>query len=265
MNIIAVDDEKLALEALVNTIKEAEPNAEIYSFRQPLEAISFADRVSCDIAFLDIKMRGMTGLELAKQLKDINENINIIFVTGFSEYSMDAFRLYASDYLLKPVDVAQIKNSLENLRHPVEICAKSKIRIYCFGNFEVFINGEPLIFNRKKTKELFAYLTDRRGTSCTMGELMAVLWEDKPDSISQRSNLRNLIYDLKNTLSKVGAEDIIVKNRNTISLKVDAVECDYFEFLRGNMWAVNNYRGEYMRQYSWAEMTTASLPPLQEK
>lgn len=94
---------------------------------------------------------------------------------------------------------------------------------------------------------------------------MDVLWEDKPDSISQRSNLRNLIYDLKNTLSKVGAEDIIVKNRNTISLKVDAVECDYFELLRGNMWAVNNYRGEYMRQYSWAEMTTASLLPLQEK
>lgn len=259
MVIIAVDDEKLALEVLVNAILEAVPDAHIHSFRQPLEAIKFAEETLCDIAFLDIKMRGMTGLEIAKQLKDINPRINIVFVTGYSEYSLEAFRLYASDYLLKPVDVQQIKGALQNLRNPIKPLSHKIIQVHCFGNFEVFVNGVPLIFNRKKTKELFAYLTDRKGASCSMGELIAVLWEDKPDSISQRSNLRNLIYDLKNTLSKVGADDVIVKSRNTIGLNINAIECDYYDFLIGKPSAVNSYHGEYMRQYSWAEMTTANL------
>ncbi|MGN0470663.1 MAG: response regulator [Acutalibacteraceae bacterium] len=259
MNILAVDDEKLALEVLVNAIAETAPDANIYSFRKPSEAMELAADVPCDIAFLDIKMRGMTGLELAKKLKDINGKVNIIFVTGYSEYSLDAFRLYASDYLLKPVDVQQVKSAMENLRYPVKHITKKKLQIQCFGNFEVFSNGVPLYFNRNKTKELLAYLTDRKGASCTMGELTAILWENKPDSISQRSNLRNLIHDLKNTLASVDADDIILKNRNTISLKADAVECDYFDFLCGTTSAVNLYHGEYMLQYSWAEMTTATL------
>ena len=260
MNIIAVDDEKLALDVLVSTINEVVSDAEIFGFRQPLEAISFAEKEKCDIAFLDIKMRGMTGLELAKRLKDINAKINIIFVTGYSEYSLDAFRLYASDYLLKPVDEEQVRKALENLRNPVNTPQKKKVKIKCFGNFEVFVNNEPLNFNRNKTKELFAYLVDRKGASCSMGEISAKLWEDKPDSVSQKSNLRNLIYDLKNTLANVGADEIIVKNRNTVRLKTELVDCDYYEFLKGNLSSVNTYQGEYMHQYSWAEMTTATLP-----
>lgn len=74
---------------------------------------------SCDIAFLDIKMRGMTGIELARQLKDIQGDINIIFVTGFSEYSLNAFRLYASDYLLKPATPDAVRQALGHLRTPV--------------------------------------------------------------------------------------------------------------------------------------------------
>ena len=265
MNIIAVDDEKLALDVLLSTINEVIPDAKIFGFRQPLDAISFAETEKIDIAFLDIKMRGMTGLELAKRLKDINGKVSIIFVTGYSEYSLDAFRLYASDYLLKPVDEEQIKKAISNLRNPVNIPVKKKVKIRCFGNFEVFLNNEPLIFNRNKTKELFAYLVDRKGASCSMGEITAKLWEDKPDSVSQRSNLRNLIFDLKNTLANAGTEDIIVKNRNTIRIKTELVDCDYYEFLKGNLSAVNSYQGEYMLQYSWAEMTTAALPVIENK
>lgn len=57
-----------------------------------------------------------------------------------------------------------------------------------------------------------------------------------------------------------GADDIIIKNRNTVRLKPELVDCDYYEYLKGNLSAVNTYQGEYMFQYSWAEMTTAVLP-----
>ncbi|MGN1318045.1 MAG: response regulator [Lachnospirales bacterium] len=261
MNIIVVDDERLALESLVNTIENVIENAKIHSFRNAKDALNFFENSECDIAFLDIKLKQMTGLELAKRFKNINDKVNIIFVTGFSEYAVDAFELYASGYLLKPVDEKQLKKALTNLRNPVNITSRKKIRIQCFGSFEVFFEDKPVIFKRKKTKELLAYLVDRKGASSTMGELIGVLWENKPADISRHSNLRNLIYDLKSTFSDLGVEDIIVKSRNSISIKVDEVDCDYYKFLQNTSNSVKLYNGEYMKQYSWAEITMANMPP----
>ena len=259
MNIIAVDDEKLALETLVDSAEKVMPDASIHGFCNPQEAVEYVQSNECEIAFLDIKMRGISGLELARQLKNIQGDINIIFVTGYSEYALDAFRLYASDYLLKPTTPEAVERALKHLRTPVKPQIDKKIRFQCFGTFEVFFGEEKLVFKRGKAKELLAYLVDRMGASVTMGELMSVLWEDGRDTISRKSNLRNLISDVKQTLAEVGSEDIIIKSRNTIALNYHAVDCDFYDFLRHIPYAVNAYRGEYMTQYSWAEITTASL------
>lgn len=260
MNIIAVDDEKLALNTLINSIKRSVAEARVHGFQNPEDARDFVRENSCEIAFLDIKMRGMTGLELARQLKDIRGDINIIFVTGYSEYSLDAFRLYASDYLLKPATPDAIIQALEHLRTPVRPAQTKKIRFQCFGNFEAYVDNKPLVFKRSKAKELLAYLVDLMGASATMGELMAVIWEDGPDTYSRQSNLRNLIAELKNVLSDAGVGNIILKNRNSIAIDCESVDCDYYDFLRHIPYAVNSYHGEYMMQYSWAEITTAALP-----
>lgn len=258
MRVIAVDNEALALEALSDAIREALPDGEVFCFRKPSEALAFVSENKCDIAFLDINMPGISGLDFAAKLRDISEDINIVFVTGYSEYALEAIKLCASDYLLKPVDAKQVKAALGRLRKPVEVNPQKKLQIQCFGNFEVFRDGEPLNFGRNKTKELFAYLVDRRGASCTMGELISVLWDDGMDSESRQSNLRNLISDLKSTLAAVGAEGVIIKGRNSISLNKDAVDCDYYSFLQEKP-SASGYSGEYMRQYSWAEMTLGAL------
>lgn len=260
MHIIAVDDEKLALDTIVDSIEKTLPEASVYGFRNPRDAVEYVENNRCDIAFLDIKMRGISGLELARRLKDIRGDINVVFVTGYSEYALDAFRLYASDYILKPASPEAVEKAINHLRTPVKPINDKKIRFQCFGSFEVFSGEKMLVFKRGKTKELLAYLVDRMGASVTMGELMSILWEDGQDTISRRSNLRNLISDVKQTLSEIGAEGIILKGRNTIALDCNAVDCDFYDFLRHIPYAVNSYRGEYMTQYSWAEITTASLP-----
>lgn len=260
MNILAVDDEKLALDTLVDSIRKTVAGAEVVGLQRPEDALEYARGNPCEIAFLDIKMRGMTGLELARRLKDIRGDINIIFVTGYSEYSLDAFRLYASDYLLKPATPDAVRQAMEHLRTPVKPEQTKRVRFQCFGNFEVFLDNKPLTFKRIKSKELLAYLVDRMGASATMGELMTVIWEDGPDTKSRRSNLRNLIADLKNVLSDAGMEQIILKTRNSLAIDCKAVDCDYYDFLRHIPYAVNAYHGEYMMQYSWAEVTTAALP-----
>ena len=81
MKIIAVDDEKIALQGLLASIQKAAPDAEIYGFRYTGEAIAHMENTPCDVAFLDIEMKGMNGVEVAEKLLSINPNVNIIFAT----------------------------------------------------------------------------------------------------------------------------------------------------------------------------------------
>ena len=119
MNIIVVDDEKLAFESTVEAIINAQPDAKIFDFRKTAEALECLKNNLCEIAFLDIEMRGMTGIELAKKFKDINPKINIIFVTGYSDYMKEAFEMHASGYILKPPTKEMIEKEIKNLRNPI--------------------------------------------------------------------------------------------------------------------------------------------------
>ena len=248
----------MALESLLEAIEEVLPNEEIHSFIQADEALEFVKSNDVDIAFLDIKMRGTTGIELAKEIKDIHPNTNIIFTTGYTSFAVSAFGVQASDYLLKPIEADQIRKALNNLRNPIKHNV-NRVRVKCFGTFEVFIDDNPITFKRQKTKELFAYLIDRVGANCTMGQLMTALWEDGEDNSSRQSNLRNLIADLKSTFNEYGVDNVINKNKNTISVFTNNIDCDFYDFMNYKPYAVNSYRGEYMSQYSWAEITLAKI------
>lgn len=255
MKILAVDDEELALEGLVSAAKKAEPSAVIYSFRKPKEALEFCKSTPCDVVLLDIKMRNMSGVKLAKEVKLINAHTNIIFTTGYAEYMKDAFALHVSGYVMKPITPAKIRKELDNLRFPVRPSGKNRVRFQAFGNFEVFIDGEPVKFRYELTRELLAYLVDRNGVLCTNGEIMAVLWGDECSA----SYFRTLIKDMKDAFSEAGCDDIIVQQRGKIGIVRENVDCDYFDWLDGKPYAVNLYRGEYMAQYSWAEITNAEI------
>ena len=123
----------------------------------------------------------------------------------------------------------------------------------------MFYNRSPVRFERQQTKELLAYLVDRRNALVSTGELMAVLWEGMPDTASRRSQLRTLISDLRRTMEGLGYPNLVVKQRGGIAVNLNYRECDYYAYMRGMPGAVNSYKGEYMRQYSWAEPTAALL------
>lgn len=260
MTIFAVDDEELALGLLVRTIEEVVPDATIRAFSNPLELIECASQHHCDVAFLDVSMRELNGLEAAKRLKETSPTTNIVFVTGYSEYMASAFALHASGYLLKPVTSQDVKAELDNLRHPVEVEAgEPKIFVQTFGNFEVFIGGKPLIFSRSKSKELLAYLVDRQGAAIKSTEAAAILWEDKEYDRSLQKQTQNIILAMIQTLKEAGAGDLIIKSWNSLSVDRTKFECDYYDLLNWDAKAVNSYCGEYMSNYSWAEMRTEAL------
>ena len=151
MNILAVDDEYFALELMRSALSEVAAGASVYLCRDVESALNTAMEKKIDVAFLDIHMPGKNGIELARELKMIHPKINIVFATGFSEYMKEGIDLRASGYLLKPVTPEAVKEELKNLRNPIEWSVKKRVKILTFGNFDVFIDGQPLKFERKQS------------------------------------------------------------------------------------------------------------------
>ena len=246
MKILLVDDEKLQLTRLEESVRSAVPSADIVTYTNPVLALSENKNTKIDIAFLDIEMPKLNGIQLAKALKGINPKINIVFVTAFDRFALDAMKMHASGFVTKPVNQEKIFEEINGLRYPVELTPTKKLQIKCFGNFEVFHDGQPLKFAYSKSKELFAYLVDREGSAININELNAVLWEE-----DHTSYLRNLISDIQKTLAKIGASDVFIKRHNECYIDTSKVDCDAYEYKNNNPEAIRMYRGEYMYQYSW--------------
>ena len=103
MKILAVDDEQLALEMLVEAIEEACPKAEVLGFLNPNDCLEEAKRGMFDAVFSDIQMPQMSGLAFAEKLQKIRPDVNIIFITAYDNHAVEAMNLHASGYLMKPV------------------------------------------------------------------------------------------------------------------------------------------------------------------
>lgn len=254
MKIIAVDDEKIALQGLLLSIQRAAPDAEVQGFRRAADAIAYMECTPCDVAFLDIEMKGMNGVETAERLKSIHPDVNIIFATGFGSYRDAAFDLHASGYLIKPITEDAVRRELQNLRRPV--AAPKRLKVMTFGNFEVLYDGTPLVFKYRKSKELLAYLIDRRGAMCSTGEIVSVLFEDDGDHKVYYHRLRS---DLIDTLAALHCENVIVQQRGMLGVLPDEIDCDFYDYLNGKAELNKLYHGEYMLQYSFAEVTNAEL------
>ena len=259
MRILVLDDEPVILQGMQQTIRRAIPDAEIIPFAFAEKALAWCRENSADIIFLDIEMPELNGMQLAKELRTLQPQMNIIFTTSYPEYAVEAYELRASGYLLKPVSESDVLREVENLRFDPGSNAEKKLRLVTFGNFMAYVGNEHLHFRYTKTLELLAYLTDRNGAFCTNGELEAVLWEDMMPSVQTASYLRQIRKDLVDTLDATGCYPALQQQRGRIRILPEAVQCDYYDALKGDIGVRSRYKGEYMSQYSWAETTNGWL------
>ena len=178
--------------------------------------------------------------------------INIVITTAYPEYALDAYKLYISDYVMKPVIRNDLKNALSHLRNPVREERKG-LYVQCFGDFTVFYDGKPLSFGRAKITEMFAYLIDRKGAACTNAQIRAALWGDLvSDDDRQRHYFAQITHEFRAKLDELGISDIYVQNRNSYAIVPDKISCDYYEALESDFESLVQFTGEYMAQYEWA-------------
>ena len=117
-NVIMVDDNGVILSDSLVVVEEVMPNANITGFIWPQEAIDYAKANRVDLAILDIEMGNSSGLDLCRTLLEINPTTNVVFLTAYADYSLDAWKTEASGFILKPLTPEGVREQLNKLRYP---------------------------------------------------------------------------------------------------------------------------------------------------
>lgn len=118
-NIIMVDDEKIILNGGMSVVSHLLPNASVTGFTSPTEALSFAGANRVHLAYIDIEMGKLNGLDLCRELLKINPRTNVIFLTAYSDYALEAWDTGACGFAVKPLTAKQVRDQLTRLRFPI--------------------------------------------------------------------------------------------------------------------------------------------------
>lgn len=253
MNVICIDDEYLILQRNMTLLKKIPQVESVEIFLSSQEALEYLETNEADIVFLDINMPDISGLELAETFRERWPDMAIIFLTAYNQFALNAFKVHANGYLIKPVEQEQFEEeirSVEKLRGGRE---KEKVKVITFGNFDLFIRGQNVAFARSLSKEILAYLICKNGTSVSRPELASVLWEDEPYDRARQKQLDVYIRSLMTTLAGYGIERIVEKSSGSFRIRPEYLDCDYYQYLKGEAAAHMQYTGEFLNNYSWAE------------
>ncbi len=272
---IIVDNEEPAINVLKILLEKTGQVTVVDSFLSAADALAGLKKAKADVAFLDIEMPETNGLELAENILAIDGNIEIIFVTAYDQYALNAFRVNALDYLLKPLsyeDVGQTVGRL-NKRKGLLTGPEPKLpgngRIYCFGKFSVYgpASKKPVKWRTSKAEELFAYMLQNLEREVPKWKICEALW---PEYAGEKVDiqLHTTIYKMKKVLSSANIHfdfsfnngsyrlslplayiDIVAFNSYTSSsLPVEESTTEKYEK------ALSLYQGDYLEEngYLWS-------------
>jgi two-component SAPR family response regulator len=259
LTVLIAEENDEARKQISDTVSKLRPEAELLCFGSSLAALAMARKREVDTAFLSTGMRELNGLILGSYLADLNPYINLIFLSDGPEYGYAAISRHASGYIINPPTEESVRRELDDLRHPDIQKREKRVFVQTFGNFDLFADGRPVAFKYSKTKEMVALLVNNRGARTTNGEIIAALWEDDGDPEKKGSYLSNLRQDLQNTLTRLKLNGIIIKQRGSLAIVPDRIECDLYDWLEKKQDSAYRYMGDYMNQYSWSEYMHAEL------
>lgn len=117
-NVIMVDDNKIILNGALPIIKDVMPNAVVSGFTKPMKALEYAKSNPISLAFLDIEMGNISGLDMCRELLSINPRTNVVYLTAYQSYAFDAWDTGACGFMLKPITAEDVRNQLGKLKYP---------------------------------------------------------------------------------------------------------------------------------------------------
>ena len=263
MKAICVDDEKAALQELLSLCREMLQLSGVEGFSDPLAALAWIETHPTDLALLDVNMPGMDGISLARSIRESSPETAILFVTSHPQYALDAWKLHATGYVLKPLTRERLNDELnyaaEWIRERTEKRQIPHIVVQTFGNFDLIVDGNKVNFSRAKAKELFAYLVDKKGIRVSRPEIFRQLWPDEEYTRPKQKQLDVIIRSLRATLRDNGIGEILQLEQGMLRIVPQGMDCDMYRLFAGDVRYENEYRGEYMTPYAWANLTEGRI------
>lgn len=233
---ITVDDE-LSNHVLLKRLIEKNGFFEVVGhYTDPLHLIAEIQGLKPDVIFLDIEMPVMSGLEVAEKLIPICPEVKIVFVTAYSQYAVEAFRVNALDYLLKPIDPGEMDRVIQKLLESIPVETELRIelntpRINCLGEFSVYgaRSAREVQWATTKVEELLAYLLRNSPQAVSKGELCHVLWQET-DEEKGLVSLYTTVYRLRKSLFDAGVPITVHSNKRGYQVETAGCIVDYHEF-----------------------------------
>lgn len=231
INVVNIDDEELAVYNLANYLSKFSEINLIGSFTKISDFLDCLRNNEVHLVFLDIEMPELNGLELAAKLIEEFPTIQIVFVTAYNEYAVDAFELEALDYVLKPINEERLQKTIEKVLKKFPNDSFKSVRIRCLGGFEIIINDKVVPFKYAKAREVLAYLIHNQGKSLGWMAIADEVWPDTYDDKKLMNNFHVACFALRSFLSENGISEIFEYGRNLYKIDESKFTCDYFELL----------------------------------
>ena len=231
------------------------------TFQSGKDALDWARSHEVNAAFLEMEMPSMHGLQLAKKLHAINENIGVVFLTASGQFALEAFAVDAIGYVLKPYTCEDIRRELHKVERYMPR-ARQRITITTIPYFSIHVDGREVRIPSKKCRELLAFFVDRAGIAVSSGEIVSCVWPERADDEATGTLLRVTYNRLFHFLEDAGIGHILASQNRQRWLVRESVDCDLYRILEGDLEAGRTYTGEYLREYSWSEYTNARLAKL---
>lgn len=229
---VLIDDEYYALEGLKIDLEASGAVKVLGMYEDGQEAAEKVKDLNPDVAFLDINMAETNGLDLFTELTDSCPQLQIVFVTAYNEYAVEAFELDAADYIVKPVRKERLKKTIARLQNhaPFPVLNHS-MAINCLGHLSIKIDGKEadIAWRTKKAEEMIAYLACREGEFVAKEKIAEALWPEL-DKKKSKSNFYLAYHYLKKQSGQTGIEFPLESVRGKIRLRTEDVELDITKY-----------------------------------
>lgn len=224
LKVMIADDEEMMRTILKKAISKVDGFTIVGEVDNGFDALDMFKKEKPDVVFLDVEMGEMNGLECARLIVDINPKTKIVFATAHNEYMLEAFEVYAFDYLVKPYKIDRVYKTLEKIKVLTEVevpkmfVSKEDLTFdkLLIKNKEgvTFLDTKDIILIQREEGATVIYTTD--GGSYTTSEGLTDLEERLDNKIFFRSHKSYIInLYMINKIYPYGRWTYIVKLKNT--------------------------------------------------
>lgn len=257
MKTIIVDDEIIMLKSFMRLSAGIEGLNMIEQFEYPEDALEYVEEHRVDLAILDVRMPGMSGIELAKKLRGLRPEILIVFISAYDEYVRDSNLIGGDYYIVKPYKRETIEMMVKKMLILSQRLHKD-IYIQMFGRFTVFKNGNPIPLSGK-AKEILALVASKRGKEISNEEIYCTIWEGRECSNYHMKVYYNALKRLRDILEEEHLSNLLISTPRGQMINTALFDCDYYAWQDDEMESRDRFEGEFLSEYSWGEEILAGI------